>query len=94
MCKREPPKAGHLLFISSLKELAVGHFQRAAVGHTGCYQVSTERSTPYVRCSRVGHVTSFESRMSNSNGHLWSTGRDQVSIRRVWYSPDSCAQSL
>ena len=57
MCKREPPKAGHLLFISPLKELAVGHFQWAEIGGTGRYQVITGRSTPSIRCSGVGHVS-------------------------------------
>ena len=57
MCKREPPKAGHQLFISALKELAVGHFHWAEIGGTGRYQVITERSTPSVRCLGVGHVS-------------------------------------
>ena len=83
MCKREPPKAGHLQFISSLKELAVGHFQWAAVVYTGRSVGYTGRSTPCVRCSGVGHVSSFESRVSNSNGHLQTTGHDQVSIGRI-----------
>ena len=68
ICKRELPKAGHLLFISPLKELAVGHFHWAEIGGTGRYQVITGRSTPSVRCSGVGHT-------SDSNGHLRTTGR-------------------
>ena len=84
MCKGQPPKAGHLLFISPLKELAVGHFHWAENGGTGRYQVSTGRSTPYVQCTGVGHMSSFETRASNSNGHLRTTGRDQVGTGRVW----------
>ena len=76
MCKSEPPKVGHLLFIISLKEIAVDHFHWALVVYTGRYQVSTGCSTPCVRCSGVGHVSSFESRASNSNGHLRTTGCD------------------
>ena len=57
MCKSKPPKAGHQLFISPLKELAVGHFQWAENGGTGRYQVSTGRSTPCVRCTGVGHMS-------------------------------------
>ena len=76
ICKSLPPKAGHLLFISSLKELAVGHFHWAEIGGTGRYQVITGRSTPSVRCSGVGHVSSFETHASNFNGHLRTTGRD------------------
>ena len=92
MCKREPPKAGHLLFISPLKELAIGHFHWAEIGGTGRYQVITGRSTPCVWCFGVGHVSSFESRASNSNVHLRTTGRHQVSTRCVRYSLDSCAE--
>ena len=94
MCKREPPKAGHLLFISPLKELVVGHFHWAEIGGTGRSAGYTGRSTPCVRCSGVGHVFSFESRASISNGHLWITGHDQVSTGRVRYSPDSYVESL
>ena len=43
MCKREPPKAGHTLFISPLKEIAIGYFQWAAVVHTGRVLVHTGR---------------------------------------------------
>jgi len=57
MCKNLPPKASHLLFISPLKELVVGHFHWAENGGTGRYQVITGRSTPSVRCSGVGHVS-------------------------------------
>jgi len=57
MCKIEPPKDGHQLFISPSKKLAVGHFHWAENGGTGCYQVSTGRSTPCVRCTGVGHVS-------------------------------------
>ena len=90
MCKRESPKAGHLC---SLKELAVGHFQWAAVVYIGRSVGYTGSSTPCVRCSRVGHVSSFESRVLNSNGHLRTTGHDQVRIGRVRYSPVSYAES-
>ena len=86
------PKAGHLLFISPLKEITVGHFHWTVVMHTGRSAGYIERSTPYVWCSGVGHV-SFESRTSISNGHLRTTGRDQVSTGRVWYSPISYAES-
>jgi len=75
MCNSEPPKADHQLFISPLKELVVGHFPWAIVGGTGRYQVSTGRSTPCVRCSGVGHVSSVESRASISNGYLRTIGR-------------------
>ena len=34
LCKREPPKASHKLFISPLKVIVVGWFQWAAVDHT------------------------------------------------------------
>ena len=57
ICKSEPPKAGHLLFIRPLKELAIGHFHWVENGGTGRYQVITGRSTPSVRCSGVGHVS-------------------------------------
>ena len=43
MCKSEPPKAGHQLFISTHKKLAVGYFQCAAVRHTGRVLVHTGR---------------------------------------------------
>ena len=69
-----PPKAGHLLFISLLKELAVGHFHWAKIGGTGRYQVITGRSTPSVRCLGVGHV-SFLNLATVSNGYLRNTGR-------------------
>ena len=69
-----PPKAGHPLFISPLKELAVGHFHWAEIGGTGRYQVITGRSTPSVRCSGVGHVSSLNL-VSVSNGYLQNTGR-------------------
>ena len=49
---------------------------------------------PCVWCSRVGHVSSFESRAPISNGHLRTTGRDQVSTGCVRYSPDSCAERI
>jgi len=54
--------------------------------------VITRRSTPYVRYSGVGHVCSFKSCLSNSNGHLRTTGHSQVSTGRVQYSPDSCVE--
>ena len=92
MYKSEPPKAGHLLFISPLNKRAVGHFHWAKIGGTRRYQVSTERSTPCVRCSGVGHVSSFESHASNSNSHLQTIGRDQVSTGRVRCSLDPCAE--
>ena len=94
MCKSSPPKAGHLLFISRLKELDVGHFYWAEIGGTGRYQVITGRSTPSFPCFGVGHVSFFESRVSVSNGYLWTTGHDQVGTGRVRYSPVSCAESL
>jgi len=75
MCKREPPKAGHLLFISPSKKLAVGHFHCAEIGGTGRYQVITGRSTPSVRCSGVGHVSFFGSHVLVSNDYLQHTGR-------------------
>jgi len=93
MCKRAPPKVGHLLFISPLSKRAVGHFHWAEIGGTGRYQVTTGRTTPCVRCSGVGHVSFFESRASNSNGQLRTTGHDQVSTGRVRYSPVSYAES-
>jgi len=93
MCKSEPPKVGHLLFKSPLKELAIGHFHWTEIGGTGRYQVSTGRSTPCVRCSGVDHVSSFESRASVSNGYLRTTGHGRVSTGRVRYSPDPCVES-
>jgi len=35
MCKSISPKAGHLLFISPLKELVVGHFDWAEIEGAG-----------------------------------------------------------
>jgi len=87
ICKREPPKSGHLLFKSPLNKRVVGHFHWAKIGGTGCSARYTRRSTPCVRCSVVGHVSSFESRTSISNGHLRTTGR-------VRYSPDPCAERI
>jgi len=74
MCKSEPPKAGHLLFISPLKELAVGHFHWAENRGFGRYQVITGRSTPSVRCRGWPRVL-LESCVSVSNGYLRNTGR-------------------
>ena len=74
MCKSEPPKAGHLLFISPLEELAVGHFHWAENGGTGRYQVITGCSTPSVRCRGWPRVL-LESRESVSHGYLRNTGR-------------------
>jgi len=51
------PQAGHQLFISPLKELAVGYLHWAENGGSGRYQVITGRSTPSVRCLGVGHVS-------------------------------------
>ena len=93
-CKREPPKAGHLLFISPLNKRVVDHFHWAEIGGTGRSAGYSGRSTPCVRCSRVGHVSSFESCVSISNGHLRTTERDQVSTGRVWYSPDACVERI
>jgi len=56
--------------------------------------VITGRSTPCVRCFGICHVFSFESRTSNSNGHLRTTGRYQVITGRVRHSPVSCVESL
>ena len=42
-CKREHPKAGHLLFISPLNKRVVGHFHWAEVVHTGRVLVHTGR---------------------------------------------------
>ena len=58
--KREPPKAGHLLFKSPSKKLAIGHFHWAEIGGTGRYKVITGRSTPSIRCSGKGHVSSLK----------------------------------
>ena len=80
--------------ISSLKELAVGHFHSAENGGTGRYQVSTGRSTPCVRCSGVGHMSFFESHASVSNGYLRTTRHGQVSTGRVRYSPDPSQRVL
>ena len=60
MCKSKPPKAGHLLFKSPSKKLAVGYFHWAKIGGTGRYEVITGRSTPSVRCSGKGHVFSLK----------------------------------
>jgi len=54
--------------------------------------VITGRSSPCVQCSGVGHVSSFKSCTSKSNGHLRTTGHSQVSSGQVRYSPDSCAE--
>ena len=35
MCKREPSKDGHLLFIIPLNKRVVGHFHWAEIGGTG-----------------------------------------------------------
>ena len=75
MCKSLPPKASHQLFISPLKELAVGLFHWDENGGTGRYQVSTGRSTPLhpVRWGRPRVL--LESRVLVSNGYLQHTGR-------------------
>ena len=43
MCKREPPKAGNLLFLIPLNKRAVGHFHWAEVVHIGRVLVHTGR---------------------------------------------------
>jgi len=60
MCKREPPKAGPLLFKSPLNKRAIGHFHWAEIGGTERLAGYTRRSTPCVRSSWVSHVFSFE----------------------------------
>jgi len=104
MCKREPPKAGHLLFISLLNKRVVGHFHWAEIRGTRRSAEYHRRSTPCVRCSRVSHVSTFESRASNSNGHLRTTGHDRVrctpvscvqrGLQTLDHSPDSCAERV
>ena len=37
-------------------------------------------------------MSTFESHVSNSNSHLWTTEHDQVSTGRVRYSPVSYAE--
>jgi len=94
MCKREPLKAGHQLFISPLKELAVGHFHWAENGGTGRYQVSTGRSTPCVRCTRVGHVSALNLACQILTVTCGSLDALQIHTGRVWCTPDSCVESF
>ena len=94
MCKSWPPKAGHLQFISPQRDRAVGSVTGLKSRAPDAQQGTTGHSTPYVWCSRVDHVSTFESRASISNGHLRTTGRDQVSTKHVRYSPVSYAESL
>jgi len=63
-------------------------------GAPDAQQGATRRSIPYIRCCEVSHVSTFESRVSNSNGHLRTTRRDQVSTGHVRYSLVSYAESL
>ena len=93
-CKSEPPKAGHLLFISPLKELAIGHFHWAEIGGTGCYQVSTRRSTPCVRCTGVGHVSFLNLARQSLTATYTTPDALQVHTRHIWCTLDPCAESL
>ena len=88
MCKRSPPKASHLLFISSLKELAIAHFRWAENGCTGRYQVITGRSTPSVRCSGVGHMSSLNLACQFLMATCNTPDALQVHTRRVRCTPD------
>jgi len=87
-----PKPATFYLEAPSTKE-PLATFIGMKIGGTERYQGTTGRSTPYVRCSEVGHMSSFESRASNSNGHLRTTVRDQVSTGRVRYSTVPCTES-
>ena len=92
MCKSEPPKAGQLLFISPSTIESLATFTGLKSGAPDAQQGATGRSTPCVRCTDVSHVSNFESHALNSNGHLRTTGRDQVSTGRVRYSPVTCRE--
>jgi len=91
--KREPPKAGHLQFISPLKELAVGHFHWAEIGGTGRYQVITGRSTPSVWCSGVGHVSFLKLAYQSLTATCKAPDALQVHTGRVRCTPNSCVES-
>ena len=93
MCKRFSPKAGHLLFISALKELAVGHFHWAENGGTGRYQVITGRSTPNVQCLGVGHVFFLNLACQILTATCNTPDALLVHTGRVQCTPDSCAES-
>ena len=94
MCKSEAPKAGHQLFISSLKELAVGHFHWAINEGTGRYQVRTGRSTPYVRCSGVSHVSYLNLACQSLMATCETPDALQVHTGRVRCPPDPCVESF
>ena len=79
MCKREPPKVGHLLFISSLNKRVVGHFHWAEVVHTGCVQ--------YEPGQRLVLVTIWKTTVAAN----WDTAPDSQleHTGRVWSRPDA-----
>jgi len=87
MCKREPPKAGHQLFISHPQKLAVGCFHWAENGGTG-------RSTPSVRCTGVSHVSFLNLACQILTATCNTPDALQVHTGRVRCTPDSCAESL
>ena len=61
MCKREPPKAGHLLFISPTTKEPLATFTGLKSGAPDAQEGTTGRSTPCVWCSVVCHMSNFES---------------------------------
>ena len=93
MCKRAPPKAVHQLFISSLKEIAVGHFHWAEIGGTG-------RSTPCVWCIGVSHVSFLDFAcqiLTVTCGSPDASGAHWTHAQRVSQtcgSPDPCAERV
>ena len=76
------------------RDRVVGSVTRLKSGAPDARQGATKHLTPYVWCSGVSHVSTFESHASISNGHLWTTGCDQVSTGCVRYSPVSCTERL
>ena len=83
MCKREPPKAGHQLFISHLKELAVGCF---SLGWKREHRtlLSEHRTLDPLRPVHWSWPrVLFESRVSDPNGYLQHTRRSASPHRTV-----------
>ena len=75
MCKSQPPKAGHLLFISPLKELVVGHFYWAEIGGHRMLPSDHRTLDPQRPVLRGWPRVLLETRVSVSNGYLQNTGR-------------------
>ena len=94
MCKREPPKASHLLLINPLNNRVVGSFTGLNSGALDAQQGATERSDPASGALMTATCCPFDFRVSISNGYLQSSGRGQVSTGRVLCSPDTYAEKV